>query len=106
LHRAADALVVHVKTHFGDDVTIRRGGDVRLQLTEGPTVTVGQTVNVSGRVVLRGGNLNLYGKPFDIETGTVTFVGDDSSNPQVNVTAGWSAPDGTQVYADFIGPLK
>jgi translocation and assembly module TamB len=69
-------------------------------------VTVADTTHVSGQIQLRGGVLNLYGKTFDIETGTVTFVGNDASNPQVHVTAGWIASDGTQVKADFIGPLK
>jgi translocation and assembly module TamB len=104
--RAADAIQVRVETHFGNDVVIRRGNDLRVELTGGPVVTVAETTRVSGQIQLRGGVLNLYGKTFDIETGTVTFVGDDASNPQVRVTAGWSAPEGTQVYADFIGPLK
>src|SRR5262249_27444051 len=45
------------------------------------------------------------GKRFEIEKGTVTFHG-DAENPEVVVTAGWAAPDGTHVFADFIGPVK
>src|SRR6185312_14299473 len=38
---------------------------------------------------------------------TVTFATNgEPSNPQVVLTAGWTAPDGTRVYADFTGPLK
>jgi translocation and assembly module TamB len=33
-------------------------------------------------------------------------VGDDPGNPQIVLSAGWDAPDGTRVYADFKGPLK
>jgi translocation and assembly module TamB len=47
----------------------------------------------------------VQGKTFTIETGTVTFVS-DPTNPQVVLTASWPAPDGTMIYADFIGPLK
>src|SRR5208282_3164976 len=43
---------------------------------------------------------------FEIERGTITFVGNDPGNPTVAVTAGWTAPDSTRVHADFIGPLK
>jgi translocation and assembly module TamB len=35
----------------------------------------------------------------------VTFTG-DPANPEVVVTAGWTAPEGTRVYAEFAGPLK
>ena len=69
-------------------------------------MTVTDKTRVTGQLLLRGGSLNLYGKTFEIEQGTVAFVGDDASNPQVSVTAGWSASDGTQIKADFLGPLK
>ncbi len=104
--RARDARQIHVVTHLGDDVSIRRGTDVRVDLAGGPTVTVTDKTRVTGQLLLRGGSLNLYGKTFEIEQGTVAFVGDDASNPQVSVTAGWSASDGTQIKADFLGPLK
>jgi translocation and assembly module TamB len=55
---------------------------------------------------LKSGILEVQGKRFTIEKGTVTFVGDDPSNPQIVVTASWGAPDGTLIYADFVGPLK
>ena len=50
--------------------------------------------------------LDVKGKNFMVENGTVTFVGDDPSNPEIVVKAGWTAPDGTMVYATFDGPLK
>jgi len=104
--RSTDAVQVHVTTHLGDDVTLRRGSALRVQLTGGPSVTVAEKTRVTGQVQLRNGVLVLYGKNFEIEHGTVTFVGDDPSNPQAAVTAGWTAGDGTQVKADFIGPLR
>jgi translocation and assembly module TamB len=67
---------------------------------------MGPGVRVSGQIRLQRGSIDVQGKPFEIEKGTVTFVEDDPSNPQVFLTAGWSAPDGTRVYADFVGPLK
>ncbi len=104
--RPENAVAVHVVTELGSDVVLRRGTDVKVQLTGGPTVTVTDKARVSGQIQLKGGTLNLYGKTFEIEHGTVSFVGDDPSNPQVSVTAGWTASDGTDVKADFIGPLK
>jgi translocation and assembly module TamB len=60
---------------------------------------------MTGQIVIRGGFLEVQGKKFEIEKGTITFVG-DANNPILIVTAGWTAPDGTQVYADFVGPLE
>jgi translocation and assembly module TamB len=57
-------------------------------------------------VRLARGSLAVQGKKFEIQKGTVTFVEDDPSNPQVVLTAVWPAPDGTRVYANFVGPLK
>jgi translocation and assembly module TamB len=47
----------------------------------------------------------VQGKTFTLQNGAVTFT-DDPTNPQVVLTASWPAPDGTTIYADFIGPLK
>jgi translocation and assembly module TamB len=71
-----------------------------------PVVTLGDSTHVSGQIRLPRGSIDVDGKPFTIEKGTVTFVGDDATNPQVVLTAQWAAPDGTTVYAEFVGPLK
>jgi translocation and assembly module TamB len=97
---------VRIETKLGEDVSVRRGTDVRVDLRGGPTLTLTDKLRATGEVTLHGGTLNLYGKQFDIEQGTVTFVGDDISNPQVSVVAGWVAGDGTQIKAVFRGPLK
>jgi translocation and assembly module TamB len=104
--RPEDAIKVVVATHLGDDVIVRRGGQLKVGITGDPTVTIADKTRVSGQLRLKNGNLDVYGKAFQIETGTVTFVGDDSSNPQVNVRAQWTAGDGTRVWADFVGPLR
>jgi translocation and assembly module TamB len=61
---------------------------------------------VTGQIRLkRGGSLDVQGRKFTIQDGTVTFV-DDPANPQVIVKAAWTAPDATLVIATFTGPLK
>lgn len=97
---------VDFAVHLGHDVEIRRGTQLRVTLDGEPRVRVGNDVSVSGQIRLKGGTLEVQGKRFTIENGTVTFVGDDPANPEVVVTASWNAPDGTRVYADFVGPLK
>jgi translocation and assembly module TamB len=105
--RAPDAKRIEITAKLGNDVELRRGKDLKIALEGEPIVSISDKVHVSGQIRLKkGGTLNVEGKTFEIEQGTVTFVGDDSSNPQVVVTASWPAPDGTVIYADYIGPLK
>jgi translocation and assembly module TamB len=97
---------IAVQTHLAD-VQVVRGTDLKIDLAGNVDVEAGQTTEVTGQIRLRkGGALSVQGKTFRVESGTVTFVGDDPSNPQVVVKAGWTAPDGTVVYANFVGPLR
>jgi translocation and assembly module TamB len=93
-------IAVHVK-----DVEIRRGTSLRVRLEGNPVVKMGRDAGVSGTVLLREGFIEVQGKRFEIERGIVTFDG-EADNPEVVFTAGWTAPEGTRVYADFVGPLK
>jgi translocation and assembly module TamB len=106
--RAADARRIEIKSRMGADVEVKRGTDLKVGLEGQPFVTISDKVHVSGQIQLKkGGMLDIQGKEFEIEKGTISFVGDDPENPQVVVTAGWNAPDGTtRIFADYIGPLK
>src|ERR1019366_6818351 len=98
---------VDLDVKFGSDVDVRVGTLVRVSLIGGPHVTITDKTSVTGQFKLMDGKLDVQGKQFDIQQGgTITFQGDDPSNPYVDVTASWSAPDGTVVYADFNGPVK
>jgi translocation and assembly module TamB len=95
-----------IAVKLGSDVQIARGSDLDARIDGSPTITIGNESRVSGQVRIVRGTLDVQGKPFTIENGTVSFVGDDASNPQVQLTAWWPAPDGTRIFADFIGPLR
>ncbi len=95
----------HVTVRLGRDATIERGRTLRVTMSGSPELDVGDTTSMTGQIVLSRGALEVQGKTFEIEKGTVTFVG-DPSNPEVVVRAGWTAADGTRVVADFVGPLK
>ncbi|HEX4477603.1 MAG TPA: translocation/assembly module TamB domain-containing protein, partial [Polyangiaceae bacterium] len=95
-------LVIEVKLH---DLEVDRGSDLRARIDGSPTITTGGSTQVTGQINLRSGYLEVQGKRFEIERGTITFTG-APDNPEVIVTAGWNAPEGTRVYADFVGPLK
>jgi translocation and assembly module TamB len=93
-------------THLAD-VHIVRGTQLAVDLDGNVAVTTGAATKVTGQIRLRrGGTLNVQGRTFEVESGTVSFVGSDPSNPQIVVKAGWHSPDGTVVYATFTGPLK
>ena len=49
--------------------------------------------------------LSVKGKTFTIDNGTVTFV-DDPANPAGGAHGFVERPDGTIIFADFVGPLK
>ena len=96
----------HVALHLGKDVRLKRGTQVQVYVTGDPTLDVGDKAQVSGQLTLNQGRLEVFGKRFRIEHGSVAFTGQDPSNPEVIVTAAWDAPDGTKVYVDFVGPVK
>jgi translocation and assembly module TamB len=88
------------------DVEVVRGKQLDVQLN-GKVDVRGTPAEVTGQIQLKkGGTLEVQGKRFEIENGTVTLKGEDPSNPEIVVKASWTAPDATVVYANFIGPLK
>ena len=97
---------IKLDIRLGNDVQVTRGADLDVRLQGEPIVTIAEDVKVTGQIRLVRGTIDVQGKPFTIDNGTITFVGDDPSNPQVVLTAEWTAQDGTRVYADFVGPLK
>jgi translocation and assembly module TamB len=89
------------------DVRVSRGTDLDVRIEGQPKITITDETRVSGQIRILRGSIDIQGKPFTIDSGTITFVGNDASNPQIVLTASWAAPDGaTRVYADFVGPLK
>ena len=89
------------------DVQVVKGTQLKVDLTGKLGVEATGATRVDGQIQLkRGGLLAVQGKRFTVESGTVTFVGDDPSNPEVVVKAAWTGPDGTVVFANFVGPLK
>ncbi|HEX4337545.1 MAG TPA: translocation/assembly module TamB domain-containing protein [Polyangiaceae bacterium] len=87
------------------DIEIERGTDLRVALDGTPKITAGATTQIEGEIHLKSGFIYVQGKKFEIENGTISFIG-APDNPNVVVTAGWTAPEGSRVYADFVGPLK
>jgi translocation and assembly module TamB len=91
---------------LGRNVRVIRN-DLQIPISGQPVVRIGEETEVSGFVELEpGGRVQALGKVFVIESGRVRFDTDDASNPHLNATASWRAPDGSTVYVDVRGTLK
>ncbi|MCL2725437.1 MAG: translocation/assembly module TamB [Polyangiaceae bacterium] len=88
------------------EVVVDRGTEVHVVLTGRPRVALSDKTRMSGEVHVKSGKIDLQGKVFVVERGTITFQPEDASNPTVVASAVWTANDGTKVFADFDGPLK
>ena len=95
-----------ITVHIGN-IVVQRGTDLKVELNGTLHVKSGAKTDVTGQIQLnKGGMLNVQGRSFEVEGGTVTFTGGDPSNPEIVVKASWTAQDGTVVTANFVGPLK
>jgi hypothetical protein len=91
---------------LGRNVRVTRQ-DLNLPVRGSPQLRFGEEFDVTGEILLRpGGRAELVGKSFVIESGTLRFDTGDPSNPRVDVTASWRAPDATVVYVDVRGTFK
>ncbi|AKU94656.1 hypothetical protein AKJ09_01320 [Labilithrix luteola] len=88
------------------EVVVVRGTQARIVLTGHPRVSLDGKTVMSGQISVKSGKIDVQGKEFVVERGTVTFNPEDTANPTIVATATWTANDGTKVYADFAGPLK
>jgi translocation and assembly module TamB len=100
------AMKMHITTHLGPDLEIRRDTMVRAYVAGGPTIDIGKETKITGGISVPRGYIELQGKRFQIEKGTVNFTGQSPDNPVVVATAAYDSPDGTKVYADFVGPVQ
>lgn len=104
VHKKAGENALEIAIHLGQ-VEVNRGADLRATLGGEATMNITDKNTMRGQIAIKSGRLSVQGKPFEVQKGTATFVG-DPQNPEINLTASWKAADGTEVFADYIGPLK
>ncbi|MET0412041.1 MAG: translocation/assembly module TamB domain-containing protein, partial [Polyangiaceae bacterium] len=81
---------------------VEKGQQADVTLRGNLTATVGsEDTQVEGKIETRRGKLDISGKTFDIERGTVTFTG-DAGNPIISAVARYDSP-GYTVYAEYTG---
>lgn len=101
-----EALVTKLNVSLGKEVHLEgRGLDVNLG---GKTVVeLAEELRVTGRIDLRSGTIEVHGRRFTVDRGTVTFPENgEPTNPTVVAAAYWDSPDRTRVLVEFTGPLK
>ncbi len=102
---STDALVVETDVKLGSNVEVKRDTTLDVFLTGAAKVVLADQTTVTGEIHLLRGKLDILGKEFSIDRGTVTLTG-DPSNAYLIASATWEAPDGTQVHARFAGTPK
>jgi|GEM_PF-818838 len=98
----ANPMVVNL--NLGNQLWVKQGDTTKVQLGGQLTMVLGEPMTMTGQIDVKGGELDVSGKQFQIESGTVTFSG-DPANPSIVATAVWDAADDQnhRVYADASG---
>ncbi|HEX3849737.1 MAG TPA: translocation/assembly module TamB domain-containing protein, partial [Polyangiaceae bacterium] len=94
---------MQVEVHLGT-IELERGDMLKAQAGGQLHLVMGEPLTMTGQIDLKGGKLDVSGKQFEVENGTVTFAG-EPGNPTIVATARWDSPDEDKhrVYADFTG---
>lgn len=84
-------------------VSLVKGQQAKVDLTGKIQATMGDELDVQGQISTKRGELDISGKTFDIERGTVSFTGGKPDDPTINAVARYDSPDGYTVYAEYTG---
>lgn len=94
---------LEVTIELGRNVSLKQAELVTAELTGKIVAKVAEETTVTGQIELTGGSLDVSGKRFQIERGTVKFSGGDPSNPSIFAVARWESPAGYIVEAQYVG---
>lgn len=87
------------------NITVVRGNSARVSVTGNIDVKMAdRSTKVTGKISSTGGWADVQGRKFTVEKADVIFNGADPPNPIINAEAKMVTQDGTQVFADFVGP--
>jgi autotransporter translocation and assembly factor TamB len=94
-----------LRIKLGNEVWVHQGEKFEVRLRGGLDARLGEETRLEGKIELSGGSLDVSGKRFEIETGTITLAG-PVETALVTATARWDSPAGYSVYADFSGTVS
>jgi translocation and assembly module TamB len=84
-------------------VWVEKGQQANVNLGGGIQATLGNELDVRGKIETKRGQLDISGKQFDIERGSVTFTGGEPDDPIISAVARYDSPAGYTVYAEYTG---
>jgi translocation and assembly module TamB len=104
---AAPGPVVRADLELGSEVWVEQEPLLEVKLTGGVSVELRDQLTVTGQLQLARGSIDVQGRTFQIEQGEISFVESrDPTNPTLVATGVYTAPEGTRVYAEFVGPVE
>ncbi len=84
-------------------VWVEKGQQANVNLGGAIQATVGNELDVRGKIETKRGQLDISGKQFEIERGSVTFTGGEPDDPIISAVARYDSPAGYTVYAEYTG---
>ncbi len=87
------------------ELRITRRGQLEIVVRGNPTIELGPQLKMQGEVQVVEGWLNILGKRFRVERGTLRFSGGALSEASLVASATWVAEDGTRVRVGAQGTL-
>jgi translocation and assembly module TamB len=87
-------------------VSVQKGDQANVDLGGKLQATLGEELDVQGKIETRRGQLDISGKTFDIERASVAFTGGEPDDPTIGAVARYDSPAGYEVYAEYTGTVS
>jgi translocation and assembly module TamB len=88
------------------EISVEKGQQAEVSLGGSIRAALGERMDVRGQIETRRGTLDISGKQFEIERGSVSFTGGPPDNPTISAVARYDSPAGYTVYAEYTGTAK
>ncbi len=96
----------NLSVNLGEEVRVK-SRMMNLGLRGNPQVRIAEKTRVTGSIELvPEGTVTVLGREFRIDEGNIQFDTRDPSNPHLDVTASWTASNGTVVHANLGGTVE
>lgn len=93
-----------LEIRLGNDVWVHRGQGAFIRV-EGDVV-IESSGELRGQLLLPEGQIDVIGRTFVVDRGTITFREEEPANPVVLAEASWDSPSGYQITAEYRGPVS
>jgi translocation and assembly module TamB len=85
------------------ELSVEKGDQAEVAVAGKITAKLGGALDVTGKIETKRGKIDISGKTFDIERGTVTFTGGPPDTPIISAVARYDSPAGYTIYAEYTG---